>query len=430
MLIRAAFWSEERREAFHETIERCLLQPARRANADALDAVSERAANFLMGSRAQHPNSRDVDDTIAATIGALPRFVIDALLQHSILGSFARQSLTEVIRFSATTSISIQDLFNATEVAVRDGVCEVGEFGQFRIESNGLLVNLCVNVDGKTEHIEIPELGGLLPQAIERVSSIERALSDFGPTFRRGAKILAAMAERKLEESEFEALLRERTHGVRAHWERVRAGRDAPIVKATIAPGDLSYYSDMLGPVECTDDDVQSYIAGVLVPYRRSLVDGKRSAGLRVALFGFVHSSLAPSQFVDELSDDDVWGLVTELGKLNDPYSLLGLAEIGLSRFADERFRNMVGECISRLCADDDASNQMYVAAAHFARLVLSELQFVERSAGIQPYWKRMAAWMQAGVVLHAYTDFRFNLDALTDWVGENYGQNLSWPTS
>ncbi|VWC31670.1 hypothetical protein BLA23254_06386 [Burkholderia lata] len=415
LLVLSSYWKAARRGAFHEAIEALVLQPTSRANPDALEAIAGHIATLLVALQESSTDPVDVNRRITATIATLPRRIRNFLIQHATLGPLTKAILVDVIQFPDSTAIQVDALYENTQKAVQEGVYESADVPFYRIESDGRIVTLTVKMGDHWQEIDLPELGGVLPLAVARQECVGRALSELGPTFDDAKRISNSLTDSKLSAHDLNLLLTERITGVRSRWGRIYAGRERPPELQVVAPADLTYYTELFGPVEMSSE-VESYFSDVLLPYRRKLLERDLRHGLRVSLYGFLHPTLAPSRLVEHVGDEELWMVLKDMGKLNDPYSILGLTELALRRSADERFMKMAGDCIVSLCVESEAYDQMYIAAAQFAKVALSELQTIEGAAAFRPYWKRMAAWMQAGVVLQGYSGFRFNLETLDAW--------------
>jgi len=417
-LVRAAFWGDSLRNDFHNIVTTSILEPAARANRDFVDSVASHVGALLRSYRDSRDASAEVDAWIELLLSRMPTPVHDRICDDEVLGDFARARRVSVVHFSTAHSVTLPELYVAAQTAVQDGAYIHEEQPRYRLTADREAVAFEVEIDNQWKSVEMPELGGLLPSAVDRRANLERALKETGPTYAETESILSSIIERPLSAAELDALLNQRAHGLRARWDRIYAARREPLVREVVAPGSIDYYSELLGPL-AGSADVSSYMAETLMPYRRALVERDLAQGLRLVLFGFLHPTLAPSQLVEALSNNEVWDAIEGLQSARDPFTLVGMAEIAIRRLDDDRFRQLAEDCIVRICDSSDNGRQIFAETALFAEAALGVLQQVEAAAELRPYWKRMSAWMQGGVVLHQYRDFRFNVELLSAWVDD-----------
>ncbi|WP_175772430.1 hypothetical protein [Paraburkholderia phenazinium] len=417
LLLKATVWEPHRREQFHELLNEEVLEPASHANIALLDTIVSQLRLQLeaLGAATRVGLAESRLRTIAI-LASLPMRVREEFLVDPVFGDLAKASVEHVVQFGPQRSIRVEDLYEAAVCAVEKGEHEVPPC-RLRLQHNILTSELLV--DGAWRPFSMPELGGLLNDKSARLEAVRLAVSELGPTFHDGRRILAAVVDHPLEGRDFGQLLRERMRGVRARWARIHERRDAPPELQTLVPPTATYYAALLGPVE-QSRDFPDYVSGMLLPYRARLIEDDLTEGLRIACLGFFDPALAPSPLVKHIENEELWDALQRLTDSRDPFSLVGLAEVALARAEDSRFETLAAQCIEQLCADEMTESPAFVAAALFAKLALSEIQTLDNAAMMRPYWKRMAAWMQAGVILQSYGEFRFDLEALESWVEQH----------
>ena len=417
LLLKATAWEHQRRERFHELVDEELLRPAALANVDLFDIiVSQLKLQLEALSAAKTVSDSESRLRTIAIISLLPRRIREKFLDDSDFGDFARASIESVVQFGPSHSIRVDDLYKAAVNTAETGAYELATV---RMRLEGEVISAELLVDGTWIAVAMPELGGLLKHTSARLESVQRVIRKLGPTFPDGHRILAAVQDSTLVMEDFELLIRERIRGVRTRWARIHERRESPPEADTLAPSTPDYYAALLGPV-ATGSTFSKYVSETLLPYRARLIELDLNEGLRIACLGFFDESLAPSQLVRDVGDEELWNALQSLGDLRDPFSLLGVAEVALGRVKDSRFAEFAAKCIEQLCSEEMTRSPAFVAAGLLAKLSLSQIQTLDEASMMQPYWKRMAAWMQAGVVMQSYGEFRFHLPALETWVEQN----------
>ncbi|ADG14549.1 hypothetical protein BC1002_0448 [Paraburkholderia atlantica] len=418
LLFQAVAWEAEKRRTFHTFVEERLLRPARRANMDFIDSIVSHITHHLLALLDLKTHPAGGERVVAMTISELPIWMHERLITHEKLGPLAKLSLAETIQFGSAEPISVSSLFEAAQSAARNGSFESAGAGGFRITRNTDSMSLQFRTDNGWENADVIELNGLLLSDSARVQRIAEVLRAYGPTFPEASSIKAVVTRRPLSESEFLSLMMERAGGVMASWARIARRGSTPPHVSTLAPSDLKYYVRLMGPLE-TQRTVSTYLSEVAGPYRTHLVQRDLTMGLRITMFGYVDSRLSPSILVSSVDNDTLWNALNSMGQIADPYSLAALVDITLSRSGDERFLKLAGTTLSLLCVDGDSQEQLYEPISVFARLALSEMQTAEGAAAVQPYWKRIAAWIQGGVVVEHHKTSRINVQSLRSWAHE-----------
>ena len=418
-LWKAVAWPEEKRKALSVVFDDELLVPARRGNAELLAGIASYIESLLMATLGAERTTADTDGVVALIISTLPLWLHERFTQHHTLGPLATRSLEASVQFSKQGGISFETLYTNALVAARDGLFESSNSPKYRFVTRDDQLLLQLETDGGWFCTGLHEFGALLPSASARRKAVAKAARSFGPTFGDSEALLSVADDRPLSEREFSSLLYERVNGVASQWARIRDGSKSALKLKDAAPDELVYYDRLLGSAE-RQSTAQVYLNDVVRPYRATLICRDLTEGLRIALLGYFHPSVAPSTFLHHIDDETLWVALTPLRNARDPFTLAGMAELGLSRTHDERFYKLADECIVRLSNVEETMQQIYEPAALFARIALSEIQVLESAASIQPYWKRMAAWMQGGIVLQQFQDIWVDTANLGKWTTAN----------
>ena len=267
--------------------------------------------------------------------------------------------------------------------------------------------------------IHIPDLKILSPHYEERVSSLKKIIDKMGPTAANYADIQHIAEQRELGNEEVEALLEEQSNCVAAIQERTLiAFQTGKLSLTEISPSSLEYYEKFSGP-EPGHTEVGEYLKNQLPKYRKHLLHRDLMRGLDICLLGAIHDCLLPGQWLKDFSNDEVWNALEACNPWRDPFSLIGALDIALIRQEDHRYRLFSEKAVSVLIRGNYARGDgidVYELMSVFAGLVLNRVNTVENGALKQPFWKKMCAWMQAGLLTRYSEYMRIDLEHLRKW--------------
>lgn len=281
-------------------------------------------------------------------------------------------------------------------------------------------VSLGVAVGGEVQRLaEFQDLMILSPNSNDRVQALHRLLDSFGPTAPDFSILKSAANERELTDLETTELLEELTNGFEAYRARIARAHNADrIILDDIVPDSLLYYERFCGPIP-RDIVPEEYLTRILPSYRRQLLSRNLVRGLEICLLGSLRDDLAPSVWTEAIGDEEMWTVLNAIDLRCNPFALLGALDIALTRQHDQRFRIFGNETISTLVKEelsrpDDVNS--YELLPLFAELVLDRINVIEGGAYCEPVWKRMCAWMHAGLLMQSTLHVEIKVDMFRKW--------------
>lgn len=277
-----------------------------------------------------------------------------------------------------------------------------------------------------SHEVQIPDLTLLSPSGEARVAALRDVMERLGPTATDWRPLLEDIESREMTLQEFTRVFDESANGVAALQarlaERIRGG--SGFTANHVVPSSVSYFEGFAGPWGATWEP-EAYVHDVLVLYRRMLLDRNLSVGLDICCLGAIRDDLMPGLWVGSVDDDSVWEALLSCQTKDNPFSLLAALDLALYRQGDSRFWEFAADAVATLTAENFGKRDgpdRYRLLHVLAEFVLNRINLVEGGAKYPGYWKRMSAWMQAGLVARTLIASSSSIDVgnLQEWAREN----------
>ena len=230
------------------------------------------------------------------------------------------------------------------------------------------------------------------------------------------------MASRKLTDQELFRILLESTNGVAAAQSRLvqKLNYGLPINVTDIVPQDISYFRKFCGPTP-DGHKPEQYFSEILIPYRQELLKRNFRNGLDICLLGALRDDLSPGQWLADFHDDIVWDALDSSYTKQNPFSLLGALDVSLYRQDDARFEEFATEAVETLTNEQYGyQDDLYMLLQILFDFILNQINMIENGAIYPGHWKRMCAWMQAGLITRARSSVSIDTNFLKKWTNGN----------
>ena len=405
LLFPIATRSEEKQAEYANWMEQDILQSLRPANWDIV-------ANALLLAREVISNL-DVDIDKAAFGGLLldklPRVARRLLIRQD--AAFAQQCGFQMQRsFSIGRDVRIADcaLFEAARkvfASHEDEIIEDLAGREVIVGLDGEQRQIVVNwsdAEDQAQSVDIGGLGLLSPDPQTRLATYRFMRKGLGPTAMNLRNLRKDLESRAPEDTALAELYDEAVNGVVAQQNNMiqKIDHGSSFGAADIIPSSLTYFERFCGPDPATKEP-DRYFRDVLVPYRRNLLHRDLAAGLDICCLGALRDDLMPGPWVADLDNDAVWNALSSCELQGNPFSLLAGLDIALYRQDDERFGKFAKEAVARLTDENfghDMGTNFFVLLQTMYSLAANRINLLEDGAKRPGYWKRIAAWMQAGL--------------------------------
>jgi len=423
--------TQERQARYTNWIENTLLQPLRPANADIVKNALFSVRNAI--------SDLDIDINKAAYgslfLEKLPKAARKVVITHD--PEFAEQCGLQLGQtFSIGTDIQIEgeELFeSARDVFSSKGEKLIQDVAGKKVivglnEENQNIVLKWSDAADDSQQVEIPDLALLSPNADARLTTLHSVIERVGPTGKDLRHLLNEIQSRILSNVELSETFEEIANGMMAKQNDLihKISRRLSFSAADIAPS-ISYFEKFSGPAAGTQEpDV--YLKEVLIPYRKNLLSRNLPAGLDICCLGALRDDLMPGQWVADMDSDAVWTALSSCDTKGNPFSLLAALDTSLYWQDDKRFQKFAEEAMAQLTDENFAQQRdanFFTLLQTIYALVLNRINLLENGACAPGYWKRMSAWMQAGMFVRTLTKLSLppnsnHFQRIQQWAQEN----------
>ena len=407
LLLPNSVLSRETRIQFANWIEQSVLEPLRPANAVVIEKALTTACEAIL---AQDGDQESYGHLFLEQLPSAARELVissnpDFAERCGFEGEFVFEVGNEIKIVNRDLVKVTQSVFATKEEGVAKDVSEKDVLISIDSENDGIVLRW-IGSEGESRNVSLPELAVLSPRQEARRNALHTIVARIGAT---GPDFLYSqniMEGRELEEAELNDIFAELSNGVatvQSHFIR-QLEQGLPVSVASIIPQDISYYERFCGPAP-RGHDPESYFREILIPYRKNILKKNFYAGLDICLLGALRDDLAPGQWLIRDDLDDVWGALSSCPAADNPFSLLGALDVALYQQDDARFREFAVEAVAMLSSEEIGKKHnvdVYVLLQFFFNFALDRITLLRDGARYPGYWKRMCAWMQAGIVVRA----------------------------
>ena len=427
LLLPTAIQPEDRHVHYTHWIERNVLGPLWPANAE----VIKKALSVACEAISDLEDNQKMYGTLF--LEQLPETVRTLVIKHK--ENFAGQFGLEMRRvFTIEPGIKLVD--SVLFAAAKETLATSNKRSVQDITGKKVLVDLDVKDENivvkwsdatdALQQVQMPHLTLLSPDRTVRVRTLDNIIDHLGPAATDFNHLIKNINSRELSSQEISAIFDETSNGVVALQgsliQKIKHGSGINVVD--VVPQSISYFERFCGPAPVSHEP-ESYFKEVLIPHRKALLERNLGLGLDICCLGALRDDLTPGQWVAAIDDDAVWNALSLCHAESNPFSLLAVLDIALYRQEDHRFREFstkaVGKLLDKQLGHQDGAD-LYRLLTIVADLVLNRINLLQTGSIYPGYWKRMCAWMQAGLVARALADSSstIDLDALQQWAQSN----------
>ncbi len=394
--------SVERRSAYRQWLEQTVISPVRPASVELVEVATSQIQSTI-----------DSVETNRELLGGLFLECLPDGLQEKVVEGhpeFAGDcgfSSRQILEIEGVKVVEAELIAAAEAVFGGARSVEITDLAGIRTElalaeSDDRLCLTWTDADGEHKQVNLPELTLVCPNNETRCKVCREILANIGPTSTRARALVESAESRRLSAIEVSAVLVEKSRGVTAVHARLAQGVLAgwQVTMGDLVPPSQAYWESFCGPVP--EGDLESYFSEQLVPYRKSLLETDVVIGLDFCCLGALRDDLSPGAWLEDVDDDTVLEALASVRAEGNPIALLGVLDVALYRVGNEQFRQISEQCVTILLDERLGFPEGYDGYRFFEMLVDFESNCIGLVEGVgkhSGFWRRMCAWMQAGLI-------------------------------
>jgi hypothetical protein len=356
-----------------------------------------------------------------------PRAIAGLLLEDSKFRAEFGLPITGAISYGGGPAILKTALFERIRNLLRDGQPQSlpalnGKELRAEQKDEYVLISFTAE-DGATVEIGSVILLLLSPDRETRRAAFDRVLADLDPTGPINSQYWRQQLEiGPLDDEKLEQLLDQCDDSVVPHFARIQQDITTGLLdKHHLIPTSVSYWERLCGPRPDRMDQEQ-WLKETFQSHRRDLLDRSLARGLDLCLAMNLRDDLSPHALTEHISNDDLFTALQQIEPIDDPFSLLGVVDIAVSRApTDQRFAERATQTIERLCGDtlprQTDGVDVYSFLPALIDFAVGALQLTPTICSQPAYWRRLCAWTQAGLMVRAFRAITFDPTVLTEYL-------------
>ena len=142
---------------------------------------------------------------------------------------------------------------------------------------------------------------------------------------------------------------------------------------------------------------------------------------MSLLLPGYLRADASVVPLLSRFNDDEIWNAVERLQEQTDPFTLLGLLEISLTRrTTKQEFEVLANALVEKLCGEALTRRDGLDVYDFFPALVKTSLHHLRRIDGMMtqpPYWHWLCAFTHAGLLTRLMDGLNFDPGEMTRWL-------------
>ena len=358
-----------------------------------------------------------------AALEHVPPLVRKSLLEDSSFQAEYDLFADGVLRFSDSgLSIRRSDLFKAVRMVLSGtATAEITDMDNQDWELKNIITEKELPrlvISREKQQSTLPDLSILSPDSETRLRYLDETASDVNLPSSVRDKWSNILGERALEDDEVDTFLSEIRD---TPIEKTRSIRSEILTKniniSSLVPHSRRYYERLIGTYEGSSS-IRDYATSSCKTLFNQLATWRPYDGFLLSLLLSSHLSLTAEIKVDHLDKEDIIRALDFLDKHGDRISQLGAIEVGLRILTSlPEVKPILIHLIDQIFNDnDDESASGFSLLSALFILVDGELSRTRLLSTEPPFYRRLAALSQAGLIYRQLINSTINIDHFVEW--------------
>ena len=351
-------------------------------------------------------------------LNGLPNAIANHVLQREEVITLAEMGSADVEAIGTFHFSDIRVALSTSEFGIKKDIPRRHEGGAITLVRSETGLHAARHADGP--EVVLPEFALLDPAKDVRLLAYSEIVSRAKPCWPNCSVWLEVLRERPLNDSEFGRVIDELQHIGERELARISAAVARGSFDASdLIPDSLSYYESLIGRISITDP-VETYVVKILIPHLTSIIYADTAWGLCCIRGASISAKIDTEVIIGSITNDDLFEAIKSPGSDSTPFSILVTFQISQSRAAsDARFDGLANEALGKLIQHASPNGGEHVQDELFPalmRLTLNTISLNEEIALAPPYWRRLAAFAHATMLLATINFHNLDTPKLTAW--------------
>lgn len=189
---------------------------------------------------------------------------------------------------------------------------------------------------GGTTTVRPRNLMFLSPSAEVRLAALQQSINELGPTGPDRGCWLKELQKGPLDDEGMDRFWDEIAASIVPNMARIDGDtRTGMLDRTHLVPRSPAYWEALCGPPVATMDQ-ETWLKEVFEAHRGRLIERDLVQGLDLCLAMGLRDDVTARALVAHISCDELWNALERLKPVDDPFSLLGIADLAVSRASEE----------------------------------------------------------------------------------------------
>lgn len=371
----------------------------------------------------QKSNKLEKKLTVSYLVGVQPKIIGDIIIKDEEFTESVGVNFSSALNIGENTSILSNKLLNAIKECLKSGMQQEVEDVNLKSHTikheNGKLFICIENEDKSFDQFNLNQFFILSDDRSVRVQALSEWLNRIQPDCELDNIHLDAQ-NRTLSNKEILSIMDKNEYGYITIQNRIKSALELGKTSVhDLVPNKYEYYTKYYGP-DPGNSSIDDYLKNILPNYRKNQIEADLIKGIEISLLGASRHDLMPSDWSKHIDNDTMFNALKSVDLRHNPFSVLALLDLALSRVQDARFQDLALEMTDLLVAKEfnrQDEVDVYELLPALAQLTFNHISDLGSGMVFPPYWRRMCSWMHACLLAKLTSDYAIKIEDFQEWV-------------